>query len=278
MASAAAAAALVTWANQHPGDRRNRAATREQQVAAGATLGRGLRTGVEEPGSRKLRHRRPADGEVRFASGSGLASYDGVAITGSALNLYDVARTLNADRPGAGRICRGVPFFGSCWAAGGVSAAAARTPQSAWREFGFARRIELGDAGRRHAMFRGKPPVYEAITVHGDDIEQLMPEPSRTAYHGAVRSCSISSPCTVIASYTGGLPLNIACRRPASPSSMRRANPIPAKRIAAYAPPAALTATCRPAAAEKRTPRQYGPRQVICVQCGRHLVEFSAEP
>jgi len=41
------------------------------------------------------------------------------------------------------------------------------------REFGFARRIELGEAGRRHPMFRGKPAVFEAITVHRDDVEQL---------------------------------------------------------------------------------------------------------
>lgn len=41
------------------------------------------------------------------------------------------------------------------------------------REFGFARRIELTEQGRRHPMFRGKPPVFEAITVHRDDIEQL---------------------------------------------------------------------------------------------------------
>src|SRR4029077_10006450 len=43
------------------------------------------------------------------------------------------------------------------------------------REFGFARRIELSDAGRRHDMFAGKPPVFEAVTVHRDDIEQLPP-------------------------------------------------------------------------------------------------------
>jgi GMP synthase (glutamine-hydrolysing) len=41
------------------------------------------------------------------------------------------------------------------------------------REFGFARRIELGEAGRRHPMFTGKPAVFEAITVHRDDIETL---------------------------------------------------------------------------------------------------------
>ena len=37
------------------------------------------------------------------------------------------------------------------------------------------RRIELNAAGRGHGMFRTKPPVFEAITVHRDDIERLPP-------------------------------------------------------------------------------------------------------
>jgi GMP synthase (glutamine-hydrolysing) len=68
-----------------------------------------------------------------------------------------------------------VPFFGSCWGLQvAVSAAGGRVRRNPLgREFGFARRIELGEAGRRHPMFRGKPPVFEAITVHRDDIERL---------------------------------------------------------------------------------------------------------
>ena len=41
------------------------------------------------------------------------------------------------------------------------------------REFGFGRRIELNEAGRDHPMFAGKPTVFEAITVHRDDIARL---------------------------------------------------------------------------------------------------------
>jgi GMP synthase (glutamine-hydrolysing) len=41
------------------------------------------------------------------------------------------------------------------------------------REFGFARRIQLNSAGRHHAMFQGKPDVFEAITVHVDRVETL---------------------------------------------------------------------------------------------------------
>jgi GMP synthase (glutamine-hydrolysing) len=113
---------------------------------------------------------------VRFDPGSGLESYDGVAITGSALNVYEggahVERQIELARA---VFAAGVPFFGSCWGLQvAVSAAGGRVRRNPLgREFGFARRIELGEAGLRHPMFRGKPAVYEAITVHRDDIEQL---------------------------------------------------------------------------------------------------------
>ena len=155
----------------------NRAATREQQVAAGGQpSGEGYAQVLQGLGAVSCDIVRPADGEVRFAPGTGLSHYDGVAITGSALNIYDggvhnerqieLARAVFAE---------GVPFFGSCWglqvavcAAGGR---VRRNPRG--REFGFARRIELGEAGRRHEMFAGKPTVFEAITVHRDDVDQL---------------------------------------------------------------------------------------------------------
>jgi GMP synthase (glutamine-hydrolysing) len=155
----------------------NRAATREQQVAAGGQpTGEGYAQVLKSLADVSCDIVRPADGEVRFASGSGLSSYDGVAITGSALNVYDggahIERQVELARA---TFAAGVPFFGSCWGLQvAVSAAGGRVRRNPLgREFGFARRIELGDAGRRHPMFRGKPPVFEAITVHRDDIEQL---------------------------------------------------------------------------------------------------------
>jgi GMP synthase (glutamine-hydrolysing) len=105
-----------------------------------------------------------------------VGSYDGVAITGSALNVYDGGAHIDRQIELARAVfAAGVPFFGSCWGLQvAVCAAGGRVRRNPLgREFGFARRIELGDAGRRHPMFRGKPPVFEAITVHGDDIEQL---------------------------------------------------------------------------------------------------------
>src|SRR5256886_17183375 len=155
----------------------NRAATRAQQVAAGGQpSGEGYAQALKSLAAVSCDIVRPADGEVRFAPGAGLASYDGVAITGSALNVYEggahIERQIELARA---TFAAGVPFFGSCWGLQvAVSAAGGRVRRNPLgREFGFARRIELADAGRRHGMFRGKPPVFEAITVHRDDIEQL---------------------------------------------------------------------------------------------------------
>jgi GMP synthase (glutamine-hydrolysing) len=155
----------------------NRAATRAQQVAAGGQpSGEGYAQVLQGLAAVSCDIVRPADGEVHLAGRGGPGSYDGVAITGSALNVYDGGVHIERQIELARAVFEtGVPFFGSCWglqvavcAAGGR---VRRNPRG--REFGFARRIELGEAGRRHPMFTGKPPVFEAITVHRDDIEQL---------------------------------------------------------------------------------------------------------
>jgi GMP synthase (glutamine-hydrolysing) len=155
----------------------NRAATREAQVAAG-----GLPTG--EGYAQVLRHLapvscdivRPADAEVQITSGAGLADYDGAVMTGSALNIYDggahIQRQIDLTRA---IFAAAVPFFGSCWGLQvAVTAAGGRVRRNPLgREFGFARRIELSAVGIQHPMFSGKPRVFEAVTVHSDDVEQL---------------------------------------------------------------------------------------------------------
>jgi GMP synthase (glutamine-hydrolysing) len=155
----------------------NRAATRAQQVAAGGQpTGEGYAQVLQSLAPVNCDIVRPADGEVRFAPGSGLASYDGVAITGSALNVYDGGAHIERQIELARAVfAAGAPFFGSCWGMQvAVTAAGGRVrPNPRGREFGFARRIELGEAGRRHPMFTDKPAVFEAITVHRDDIERL---------------------------------------------------------------------------------------------------------
>jgi GMP synthase (glutamine-hydrolysing) len=118
----------------------------------------------------------PADTEPRLPAGVALSDYDGVAITGSALNVYDGGAAIDRQLELARQVfAAGVPMFGSCWglqvavtAAGGVIR---RNPKG--REFGFARRLSLTPAGRAHAMYAEKPDVFEAICVHLDDVETL---------------------------------------------------------------------------------------------------------
>jgi GMP synthase (glutamine-hydrolysing) len=121
---------------------------------------------------------RPADEEPRLPDGVALADYDGVAISGSALNIYsrEVAVERQVDLTKA-VFAAGLPCFGSCWGLQvGVTAAGGnviRNPRG--REFGFARRIMLNAQGRDHAMFQGKPEVFEAVTVHVDTVDSLPP-------------------------------------------------------------------------------------------------------
>src|SRR5256714_15571349 len=148
----------------------NRAATRAQQVAAGGEpSGEGYAQVLKSLGAVRCDIVRPADGEVRFASGAGLASYDGVAITGSALNVYDggahIERQIELARA---TFAAGVPFFGSCWGLPvAVSAAGGRVGrQPPGRGFGFARPIELPAAGGGPGAFKGKPPRLERGPGH----------------------------------------------------------------------------------------------------------------
>jgi GMP synthase (glutamine-hydrolysing) len=155
----------------------NRAATREAQVAAGGQpSGEGYAQVLQQLAPVSCDIVRPADGEVRFARGAQLQDYDGAVITGSALNVYDggvhIERQIDLARA---VFASAMPFFGSCWGMQvAVAAAGGRVrPNPLGREFGFARRIELSATGRQHPMFAGKPSVFEAVTVHRDDVDQL---------------------------------------------------------------------------------------------------------
>jgi GMP synthase (glutamine-hydrolysing) len=117
-----------------------------------------------------------ADADPQFPEGVGLKDYDGVTMTGSALNIYNGGAAIsNQIELVKAVFAAGVPFFGSCWglqvaatAAGGEVRANTRG-----REFGFARRILLTEAGREHPLFAGKPITFEAPTVHRDEIASL---------------------------------------------------------------------------------------------------------
>ena len=119
---------------------------------------------------------RPADADTVLTSGADLASYDGVAWSGSSLTIHQpndaVNRQIELSRAA---FDAGVPQFGSCWAAqiaavvaGGTCAA---NPKG--REFGVARKIALTPEGRAHPMYTGKISVFDGFTSHGDEVTHL---------------------------------------------------------------------------------------------------------
>lgn len=118
----------------------------------------------------------PADEDPQLPEGVSLKDYHGAVITGSALNVYSRELAVQRQLDLVKAVFEAqVPTFGSCWGLQvGVTAAGGsvvRNPRG--REFGFGRRIMLTAAGRDHAMFQGKPEVFEAPTVHIDTVESL---------------------------------------------------------------------------------------------------------
>ncbi len=120
----------------------------------------------------------PGDPGATLPEGESLEGYDGIAITGSSLHVYDggpsVNRQIDLVRTA---MATGTPLFGSCWGLQVITAAAGgsvrRNPKG--RELGFGRGIKLTDAGRKHPMYIGKHDVFNAPTVHLDEVETLAP-------------------------------------------------------------------------------------------------------
>ncbi|HEU4591526.1 MAG TPA: type 1 glutamine amidotransferase [Steroidobacteraceae bacterium] len=156
----------------------NEAATRAKHVSVGGTdSGEGYAATLKRlQADLEIDIVRPADGEIELPEGVALADYDGAAFTGSALNVYSRESAVERQIELAKAVfAAGVPSFGSCWGLQvGVTAAGGsviRNPRG--REFGFGRRIVLNAHGRDHAMFQGKPEVFDAVTVHVDTVDSL---------------------------------------------------------------------------------------------------------
>lgn len=176
----------------------NSPATRAQQVAAGGTVAsQGYADLLQEllP-SVIVDICFPGDPGANLPDGAALADYDGVAITGSGLHVYDkgpeVTRQIELARA---VLDASVPVFGSCWGLQVLTVAAGgsvrKNPKG--REIGFGRGIRLTEAGRKHPMYAGKPDVFNAPTVHLDEIDTVAPGTTVLAsnHMSAVQSAEI---------------------------------------------------------------------------------------
>ena len=118
----------------------------------------------------------PADGDG--ITPQPLDSYDGVAITGSSLNIYerDIASLRQIDFVRE-VFARGIPMFGSCWGLQLATVAAGGEVglNPAGREVAFARKIALTSAGCDHPMHATREAVFDAPAIHSDIVTRLPP-------------------------------------------------------------------------------------------------------
>ena len=132
----------------------------------------------------------PADPASVLPDSAALAAYDGVAWTGSSLNIYNGGPEIERQIA----FCRScfaarVPQFGSCWGLQvGVTAIGGTVLKNPLgREIGLARKVVLTDAGRAHPLYRGRPSVFDAIAVHKDIVTALPEEAQILAYNSMAR-------------------------------------------------------------------------------------------
>lgn len=118
----------------------------------------------------------PADPQSALPQGAAIAAYDGIAWTGSSLNIYnntpEVTRQIALAQTA---FEAGVPSFGSCWAVqiAVVAAGGACAPNPKGREIFVARKISLTAEGRDHPLYDGKKPVFDGWISHDDEVTQL---------------------------------------------------------------------------------------------------------
>jgi len=123
----------------------------------------------------------PADQGANLPNAQGLEDYDGVAVTGSALNIYDGGEAVERQLELAKAVyAANIAFFGSCWglqlAAAASGGTVAKNPLG--REVGIARNISLTEAGAGHPMLSGRPAAFDAPCTHLDIVS--VPPPDAT--------------------------------------------------------------------------------------------------
>ena len=133
---------------------------------------------------------RPSEDGAAMPDPAGLSAYDAVFLTGSPMHLYkdtpEVRRQLDFMRA---VFASGVPSFGSCAGLQVATVAAGGTVRENRRghEAAFARRITPTAAGLCHKLLAGRPPAYDALSVHSDAVERLPDNATLLATNGVTR-------------------------------------------------------------------------------------------
>jgi GMP synthase (glutamine-hydrolysing) len=115
----------------------------------------------------------PTDEGANLPDPSGLGSYDGIFLTGSALNIYKLEPAVTRQIELMRAVYQsGTPCFGSCWGLqmGVVAAGGTVHLNPRGREVGFARKIAPTEAGLAHPLLAGRPRAFDAPAVHEDEV------------------------------------------------------------------------------------------------------------
>jgi GMP synthase (glutamine-hydrolysing) len=121
----------------------------------------------------------PAEEGANLPSATAISDYDGVALTGSSLHLWNREPAVERQIELAREVFRaGVPFMGSCWGVqmAAVAAGGDVRKNPLGRELAFARNIAPTAAGRDHPLLAGRPAAYDAPAIHLDVIATPPPD------------------------------------------------------------------------------------------------------
>lgn len=151
----------------------------KRRARAGKSSGETYRATLQQmrPGA-ELTLIAPADEDAPVLSPEQLAGFDAVLLTGSPMHVYD-------DKPPVRRqlafmravFASGTPSFGSCAGlhVATVAAGGRVRPMAGRIEAGIVRGITPTEAGRGHPMLATRPSCWDAIGIHGDEVEALPP-------------------------------------------------------------------------------------------------------
>ncbi|SFP90308.1 type 1 glutamine amidotransferase [Sphingomonas rubra] len=118
----------------------------------------------------------PSDGHHQMMTVDELAGFDAVFLSGSPLHVYcETPETVRQTEFMRRVFASGTPSFGSCAGLQVACAAAGGTVRAMPHrdETGIARGITATEAGRSHPLLAGRPPAWDALAIHSDEVAEL---------------------------------------------------------------------------------------------------------